>query len=167
MKDPYIGMPITMGRRCHADNNPPGRPPHNMQVPPGSSGSMQPPQNSQPAQPPRPSQPPHNSQPAQPPQNSRDSQMSRSQQDNEMRSSQQPQNTMSQQTQSDTIAFSGFGTIYLGSLPLAMAYTPMQQWKQTYSDSVALSRGTLFPELDLPFDGRTILTERAKGGRRR
>ena len=143
MKDPYIGMPIIMGRRCHADNSPAGRPPHNMQVPPGNSGSMQLPQNP------------------------RDSQMSRSQQDNEMQSSQQPQNTMPQQTQSDTIAFSGFGTLYLGSLPLAMTYTPMQQWKQTYSDSVALSRGTLFPELDLPFDGRTILTERAKGGRHR
>ena len=152
MEDPYIGMPIIMGRRCHADNSPAGRPPHNMQVPPGNSGSMQLPQNPQPVQ---------------PPQNPRDSQMSRSQQDNEMQSSQQPQNTMPQQTQSDTIAFSGFGTLYLGSLPLAMTYTPMQQWKQTYSDSVALSRGTLFPELDLPFDGRTILTERAKGGRHR
>lgn len=152
MKDPYIGMPIIMGRRCHADNSPAGRPPHNMQVPPGNSASMQLPQNPQPVQ---------------PPQNPRDSQMSRSQQDNEMQSSQQPQNTMPQQTQSDTIAFSGFGTLYLGSLPLAMTYTPMQQWKQTYSDSVALSRGTLFPELDLPFDGRTILTERAKGGRHR
>ena len=93
--------------------------------------------------------------------------MSQSQQDNEMRSSQQSQNAMSQQTQNDNTAFSGFDAMYLGSLPLAMAYTPMQQWQQTYSDSVALSRGTLFPELDLPFDGRTILTERAKGGRRR
>ena len=51
-------------------------------------------------------------------------------------------------------------------LPLAMTYTPMQQWKSTYSDSVSLSRGTIFPELDLPFEGKTILTERAKGGHR-
>ena len=92
--------------------------------------------------------------------------MSLSHQDNEMHSSQQSQNTMSQQTQSDTIAFSGFGTIYLGSLPLAMTYTPMQQWKSTYSDAVSLARGTIFPELDLPFEGKTILTERAKGGQR-
>ena len=47
-----------------------------------------------------------------------------------------------------------------------MTYTPMQQWKSTYSDSVSLSRGTIFPELDLPFEGKTILTERAKGGHR-
>ena len=59
-----------------------------------------------------------------------------------------------------------FDTLYLGSLPLAMTYTPMQQWKSTYSDSVSLSRGTIFPELDLPFEGKTILTERAKGGHR-
>lgn len=39
----------------------------------------------------------------------------------------------------------------LGQLPLAMAYVPMQQWKETYSEDVALSRGTIFPELDLPF----------------
>ena len=25
-----------------------------------------------------------------------------------------------------------FDTLYLGSLPLAMTYTPMQQWKSTY-----------------------------------
>lgn len=41
----------------------------------------------------------------------------------------------------------------LGSLPLAMAYVPMQQWNSTYSPSEALERGTLFPELDLPFEG--------------
>ncbi len=39
--------------------------------------------------------------------------------------------------------------------PLAMAYVPFQQWGETYGDDEALSRGTLFPELDLPF---------AKGG---
>ena len=59
-----------------------------------------------------------------------------------------------------------FDTRYLGSLPLAMTYTPMQQWKSTYSDTVSLARGTIFPELDLPFEGKTILTERAKGGQR-
>lgn len=58
-----------------------------------------------------------------------------------------------------------FDARYLGSLPLAMAYVPMQQWKTTYTLSGGLSRGTIFPELDLPFEGRTILSERAKGGR--
>ena len=35
--------------------------------------------------------------------------------------------------------------------PLAMAYVPMQQWERTYDLDVALDRGTIFPELDLPF----------------
>lgn len=42
----------------------------------------------------------------------------------------------------------------LGSLPIAMTYTPMQQWKTTYSAEEALSIGTVFPELNLPFEGR-------------
>ena len=61
---------------------------------------------------------------------------------------------------------SGFDAMYLGSLPIAMAYTPMQQWKTTYSAEKGLSRGTIFPELDLPFEGRTVLTEQTRGGRR-
>lgn len=56
----------------------------------------------------------------------------------------------------------GFDGRLLGSLPIAMTYTPMQQWKTTYSASEALARGTLFPELDLPFEGITW-----QGGRRR
>ena len=61
---------------------------------------------------------------------------------------------------------SGFDAMYLGSLPIAMAYTPMQQWKTTYSAEKGLSRGTIFPELDLPFEGRTVLTEETRGGRK-
>lgn len=34
---------------------------------------------------------------------------------------------------------------------LAMAYVPWQQWKQTYAIDRGLQRGTIFPELDLPF----------------
>ena len=60
---------------------------------------------------------------------------------------------------------SGFDAMYLGSLPIAMSYTPMQQWKTTYSLEKGLTRGTIFPELDLPFEGRTLLSEQAKGGR--
>ena len=37
--------------------------------------------------------------------------------------------------------------------PLAMAYVPFQQLDRTYDDDKAFSRGTLFPELDLPFSG--------------
>jgi hypothetical protein len=37
------------------------------------------------------------------------------------------------------------------TLPLAMAYVPRQRWGQIYEPHVALHRGTIFPELDLPF----------------
>ena len=36
--------------------------------------------------------------------------------------------------------------------PLAMVYSPCQAWRDAYSPEVALSRGTLFSELDLPFE---------------
>lgn len=73
-----------------------------------------------------------------------------------------PETPNTPNTPPDTRAFDAR---YLGSLPLAMAYVPMQQWKTTYTLTGGLSRGTIFPELDLPFEGRTILSERAKGGR--
>lgn len=41
----------------------------------------------------------------------------------------------------------------VNSCPLAMAYVPWQSWNQTYDPPKALDRGTLFPELDLPFFG--------------
>lgn len=37
---------------------------------------------------------------------------------------------------------------------LAMARVPMQKWCNVYDGTTALSRGTLFPSLDLPFIGR-------------
>lgn len=37
------------------------------------------------------------------------------------------------------------------NMPIAMAYVPWQQWRQTYPMDKGLSRGTIFPELDLPF----------------
>ena len=37
---------------------------------------------------------------------------------------------------------------------LAMARVPMQPWCQIYDGTTALSRGTLFPALDLPYLGR-------------
>ena len=42
----------------------------------------------------------------------------------------------------------------LCDLPLAMSYTPMQRFHDSYSGHEALMRGTLFPELDKPFYGR-------------
>ena len=37
--------------------------------------------------------------------------------------------------------------------PLAMAYVRNQSWRRIYKVDVALSRGTLFNELDMPFSG--------------
>lgn len=39
----------------------------------------------------------------------------------------------------------------LSKLPLAMAYVPWQNWGETYDSAKALCRGTIFPQLDLPF----------------
>lgn len=37
--------------------------------------------------------------------------------------------------------------------PLAMVYSPYQLWRNTYNEDDAFERGTLFGELDLPFEG--------------
>ena len=39
----------------------------------------------------------------------------------------------------------------LSGMPLGMTYTPWQQWYETYEPEMAHHRGTIFPELDLPF----------------
>lgn len=36
---------------------------------------------------------------------------------------------------------------------LAMAYVPVQQWQELYEPEDALRHGTLFRQLDLPFEG--------------
>ena len=41
----------------------------------------------------------------------------------------------------------------LSELPIAMAYVPWQEWRDIYNPDRALSRGTIFEELDLPFRG--------------
>lgn len=45
------------------------------------------------------------------------------------------------------------GNEQLDNLPLAMAYVPMQKWRDIYEADVGLDRGTMFAELDLPFLG--------------
>lgn len=35
--------------------------------------------------------------------------------------------------------------------PLAMAYVPLQQWKETYNLDKGFEQGTIFPELNFPF----------------
>lgn len=39
---------------------------------------------------------------------------------------------------------------------LAMVYAPCQSWQKLYESAKALSRGTLFAELDKPFVGRCM-----------
>ena len=41
----------------------------------------------------------------------------------------------------------------LSSFPLAMTYTPMQQFQTVYDIKEALKYGTIFPELNKPFMG--------------
>ncbi|MBE6021638.1 MAG: spore coat associated protein CotJA [Cellulosilyticum sp.] len=38
------------------------------------------------------------------------------------------------------------------NMPIAMAYVPWQQWRMIYEPKEALKRGTIFKELDLPFE---------------
>ncbi len=40
------------------------------------------------------------------------------------------------------------------NFPLAIPYVPFQMWGETFRPDVALAKGTIFKELDLPFTGR-------------
>ncbi len=40
----------------------------------------------------------------------------------------------------------------LMNFPLGMVYSPIQQWRDAYEPDVALRRGTLFRELDMPWE---------------
>jgi hypothetical protein len=42
--------------------------------------------------------------------------------------------------------------IFPENTPLAMAYVPFQQWGRIYSDDEAFDTGTLFPDLNFPFE---------------
>lgn len=50
------------------------------------------------------------------------------------------------------IACTGWG---LNNYPVAMVYSPCQPWTNVYKPEVALERGTIFKDLDLPFEGGT------------
>lgn len=47
--------------------------------------------------------------------------------------------------------------------PLAMVYSPVQRFAELYDLDTALTQGTMFKELDLPFMGVTV-TRGTKGG---
>ena len=44
-------------------------------------------------------------------------------------------------------------SVFPSHTPLGMAYVPVQQWGEVFSDEKALSCGTLFPDLVFPFLG--------------
>ncbi len=56
----------------------------------------------------------------------------------------------------------GKGEWGLKGYPLAMVYTPIQEFDNLYELDKGFNAGTIFSELDLPFMGRTI--KRNSGG---
>ena len=44
-------------------------------------------------------------------------------------------------------------SVFPAETPLAMAYVPFQKWEEPYAPNEALAAGTIFPSLDLPFEG--------------
>lgn len=43
---------------------------------------------------------------------------------------------------------------------LAMAYVPFQKFGMLYDEVKALDNGTLYPDLDKPFRGRSVMNDR-------
>lgn len=151
IKDPYIGMPINMGGRCDT-----------MQTTPPMQHTEQPQLSTQTSQA---SQPPQNvNQQATQKENLQQLPSSQDEKRQAMQQSAPQQSENIRQAEENT---SSFDATLLENLPLAMAYVPMQQWKNIYPLQEGLSRGTIFHELDLPFEGRTILSERNNGRRMR
>lgn len=132
IKDPYIGMPIVLGRPSEPGTNKPtveesdGNHPHMPTLPPE-----------------HPSVAPDTPLPESHPNCACDTDS-------------KPEDNTGHTDNSSDISENCAGTfdsMVLGSLPIAMAYTPMQQWKTVYSPDEALSVGTVFPQLNLPFTG--------------
>lgn len=46
------------------------------------------------------------------------------------------------------------GDYRLNGFPLAMVYSPIQKWQKLYDEEKGFTRGTIFAELDKPFEGR-------------
>jgi hypothetical protein len=47
-----------------------------------------------------------------------------------------------------------FRPVYPDGLELAQAYIPYQEYTKSYCPEEALAKGTMFPELYRPYDGR-------------
>lgn len=62
------------------------------------------------------------------------------------------QNEMPDRNNSVSNGMSGNEARFPGRIPLAMAYVPFQQWGEVYSEDEAFEKGTLFPDLNFPFE---------------
>lgn len=49
-------------------------------------------------------------------------------------------------------AMNGMTERFPQNTPIGMAYVPFQQWGEVYSEDEAFENGTLFPELNFPFE---------------
>ena len=52
----------------------------------------------------------------------------------------------------------------LKNYPLAMVYSPMQEFDKLYELDKGFNAGTIFSELDLPFSGRSLKYKENSGG---
>lgn len=59
----------------------------------------------------------------------------------------------SRQTHRPTVMPEIYPSEELSDLPIAMAYVPIQKWKQPYEINEALAKGTIFHDLYKPFLG--------------
>lgn len=60
--------------------------------------------------------------------------------------------TLSRDVDTDSCENGRCGGWGLENHPLAMVYSPCQAWREAYTPEVALTRGTMFSELDLPLE---------------
>jgi hypothetical protein len=45
----------------------------------------------------------------------------------------------------------------MSHFPIGMSYVPWQNWNKIYRSDIAIERGTIFQELDLPFLGQEVI----------
>lgn len=61
-------------------------------------------------------------------------------------------NTARKMNSGNSSALNGNTPRFPQHTPIAMAYVPFQQWGEVYSEDEAFETGTLFPELNFPFE---------------
>lgn len=59
---------------------------------------------------------------------------------------------MNMKNHNNMSAMNGRTSSFPKNTPLAMSYVPFQQWGEVYDEDEAFNAGTLFPELNYPFE---------------